>query len=201
VLAVVVCAFALRELIAPRIQGWTVWTTTALVVLSVLAIILWVAGAWTASRMHRRLRDRVYTFLAPGERARVLEAVSRFESRTSGEIRVHLAEHSMGDPTRAAVQAFEKLGMTGTREHNGVLFFVSVRDRRVAVIGDAGIHAKVSNGFWAEVVRAIETPFSEGRYADGLMAGIEMAGSRLAEHFPPRPDDVNELPDSISDDT
>ena len=201
VLAVVVCVFALRELIVPRTQVWTVWTTTALVMLSLLAIVLWVAGAWIASRMHRKLRDRVHTFFTPGERARVLEAVSSFESRTSGEIRVHLAEHSMGDPTRAAVKAFERLGMTGTREHNGVLFFVSVRDRRVAVIGDAGIHEKVSKGFWAEVVRAIETPLSEGRYADGLVAGIEMAGSRLAEHFPHRQGDTNELPDSISDDT
>jgi uncharacterized membrane protein len=201
VLAVVVCAFALRELIAPRTQVWTVWTTTALALASLLAIVLWITGQLIASRTHRRLRDRVHTFLTPDERARVLQATAGFENATSGEIRVHLAEHSLGDPTRAAVRTFESLGMTRTREHNGVLFFISVRDRRVAVIGDAGIHAKVPEGFWADVVHAIEAPFSQGNYAGGLVAGIEMAGALLAEHFPHRPGDTNQLPDSISDDT
>jgi uncharacterized membrane protein len=201
VLAVVVGIFALREVIAPRTQTWTVWTTSALALLSLIAIALWIAGAVISSRVHRARRDRVNTFLTADERARVIEAVSRFEGATSGEIRVHLAEHSHGDPTRAAVLAFEQLGMTRTQERNGVLFFVSVRDRHVAVIGDAGIHEKVPDGFWDDVVRAIETQFAEGRFAEGLAGGIEMAGARLAEHFPHRPGDTNELPDSISDDT
>jgi len=201
VLAVVVSAFALRELIAPRIQTWSVWTTTAMAILSVLAIVLWVAGSYISSRAHRKRRDRVYTFLTPGERTRVLDAVKRFETLTSGEIRVHLAEHSHGEPTLAAVHAFESLGMTKTRDRNGVLFFVSVRDRRVAVVGDSGIHGNVPEGFWTGVVRSVEREFAKGRYAEGLIRGVEMAGARLAEHFPHGPGDVNELPDSISDDT
>jgi len=37
-------------------------------------------------------------------------------------------------PTIDARKAFEKIGMTRTRERNGVLFFVAVRDRKLAVI-------------------------------------------------------------------
>jgi uncharacterized membrane protein len=201
VLAIVVAAITIRALIAPNTQSWTAWTTGALAVLGALAIALWLAGVVIALRVHRARRDRVATFLTAEERARVLAAVARFEAETSGEIRVHLAERSAGDPMRAAVRAFETLGMARTQERNGVLIFVSVRDHRVAVIGDAGIHERVPEGFWADVVRGIEVRFAEGRFADGLMEGIALAGEKLAEHFPPRPGDVNELPDSLSDDT
>ncbi len=200
VLAVVVGAFALREIITPRTQIWTVWTNTALVMLGLLAIALWVSGHLISTRVHRSRRDRAHTFLTPAERAHVFEAIKRFENRTSGEIRVHLAQDSSGEPTLKAVRAFERLGLTRTRERNGVLLFVSVRDRRVAVVGDTGIHQMVGDGFWAEVVHAIERHFSEGRFAEGLVAGIELAGARLTEHFPHRSGDTNELPDTISED-
>jgi uncharacterized membrane protein len=200
VLAVIVAVFSLRELVTPRTQVWTVWTNTAMAMLGILAIALWGAGWFVAARMHRKRRDRAHTFLNNEERARVLDAVKQFETKTSGEIRVHLAEHSRGEPTLAAVRAFEKLGMTRTRERNGVLIYVSVRDRRVAVIGDAGIHHAVQEIFWTGVVRSIEREFARGRYVDGLVKGIEMSGARLAEHFPHCADDKNELPDSISED-
>jgi uncharacterized membrane protein len=89
--------------------------------------------------------------------------------------------------------------MARTRDRNGVLFFVGVRDRRFAVIGDSGIHEAVPRDFWAGVVARVEARFAEGRHADGLIDGIRMAGAALAEYFPPRPDDVNELPDTLSD--
>ncbi|HEX6789897.1 MAG TPA: TPM domain-containing protein [Candidatus Krumholzibacteria bacterium] len=203
VLALAVAFFTIRHLVlaAPNTQTWSAWTTGALASLGALAIALWVAGAVLAIRVHHARRDRVVTFLKAAERQRVLDAVAMFESRTSGEIRVHLAERSGDDPTRAAVEAFERLGMTRTRDRNGVLIYVSVRDHGVAVVGDAGIHERVPRGFWSDVVRAIEVRFAESRFAEGLVDGIAMAGTRLAEHFPPRPDDRNELPDSLSDDT
>ena len=201
VLAVVVVAVSLRMMVAPRTQTWTVWTTGALSLLGLFALALWVAGFLIAKRVHRERRDRVHTFLSAEERARVMDALTKFETRTSGELRVHLAEHSFGDPTRAAVRAFEQLGMAGTKERNGVLFFVSVRDRHVAVIGDSAIHERVPSGFWDDMVRRMETHFAQGRFAEGLVEGIGVAGEHLAEHFPHRPGDVNELPDTISDDT
>jgi uncharacterized membrane protein len=201
VLALVVAFFSVRYLVAPNTQTWTAWTTTALASLGLLAIALWLSGGLLALRVHRARRDRVVTFLDARERERVLDAVAKFETRTSGEIRVHLEEESGGDPTRAAVRAFERLGMTRTRDRNGVLIFVSVRDQRVAVIGDAGIHERVPDGFWADVVLVIERHFAERRFSDGLVEGIALAGARLAEHFPHRAGDVNELPDSLSDDT
>jgi uncharacterized membrane protein len=89
--------------------------------------------------------------------------------------------------------------MARTRDRNGVLFFVGVRDRRFAVIGDTGIYEALPGNFWSWVVTCVEGRFANGQYAMGLIEGIRMAGTALANHFPPRPDDINELPDSLSD--
>ncbi|MGA0850352.1 MAG: hypothetical protein ACO3RX_10420, partial [Chthoniobacterales bacterium] len=69
-----------------------------------------------------------------------------------------------------------------------------------AVIGDEAVHTKCGQGFWTETARMVEKEFSAGRFTEGLVAGIGRAADLLAEHFPRRPDDRNELPDAISRD-
>ncbi|HRD51084.1 MAG TPA: TPM domain-containing protein, partial [Flavobacteriales bacterium] len=74
-------------------------------------------------------------FLTEAERERVSRAVSEAELRTSGEIRVHLEDHIEEDVLQHAAFVFEELGMQRTKDRNGVLIYVSVGDRQVAVIG------------------------------------------------------------------
>ena len=198
VLAIVVAVFSLRDWLAPPKHTWSVWTGGALVALSAAAALLWIAGALLSRRVHRERRDSVSSFLTPPEREQVAAAIRQFEASTSGEIRVHLAARTAGAPTAAAAKVFQRVGMARTRDRNGVLFFVSIRDRRLAVIGDRGIHAAVPADFWSNVIARVEAHFSQGRFAEGLIDGIGMAGNALARHFPPRPDDVNELPDAIT---
>jgi uncharacterized membrane protein len=158
------------------------------------ALTGWIVRARALTASH----ETPATFLDAEDEERVLEAIAAFETKTSGELRVHLEEHVTGDVQRAAERAFETLGMTETRERNGVLFFVAARDHRFAVIGDAGIDERVPEGFWKEVVEAVREELAAGRPGEGLARGIRMAGRALVEHFPPREDDVNELPDEIS---
>jgi uncharacterized membrane protein len=136
--------------------------------------------------------------LDPQDLLRVREAVREAELRTSGEIRVHLddaiAEHVLDH----AAFVFEELGMFRTRDRNGVLIYVSVADRRMAVIGDAGINAVVPPGFWDGVLNELRSAFGAGRYADGLCAAVQAVGAKLATHFPPRSDDRNELLNDVS---
>jgi uncharacterized membrane protein len=200
VLLLAVAAVTGRVWIAPPAHTWSVRPAWGLLALCALAVTLWVAGALLARRVHRGRRDTVRTFLSRDERERVAGAIREFEAKTSGEIRVHLTERAPGDAAAAAAGAFARIGMAKTRDRNGVLFFVSIRDRRFAVIGDTGIDAKVPPDFWAGVVRAVEAAFVQGRHADGLIEGVSLAGRSLAQHFPPRADDVNELPDAFSDD-
>ena len=88
--------------------------------------------------------------------------------------------------------------MKKTAERNGVLFYLAVKDKKFAIIGDAGIHAKVPAGFWDEISALLQKNFRESRFTEGLSDGISLAGKQLKTHFPNKKDDVNELPDEIS---
>jgi uncharacterized membrane protein YgcG len=130
--------------------------------------------------------------------SRVRTAIEAAERRTSGEIRVSVAPYFWGNVRRVAERAFDRLGMTATRERNGVLFFIVPARRRFVVLGDAGIHAKVGQEFWDKVAAAISERFHEGDYTGGLEAGIGAVGEQLATHFPfEAATDVNELPDDV----
>ncbi len=136
--------------------------------------------------------------LSPGDLERVREAVRRAEMRTSGEIRVHLDDTIAEDVMDHAAFVFEELGMNRTKDRNGVLIFVSVADRRAAVIGDAGIHEKLPKGFWNETLGVILEQFRAERYTEGLCMGVERLGEQLSAHFPRVTDDHNELSDEVS---
>jgi uncharacterized membrane protein len=125
-------------------------------------------------------------------------AIARAEQRTSGEIRISIAPWFWGNVRRAAERAFERLGMDETRDRNGALIFVAPARRRVVVIGDAGIHARVGQEYWDTLAREVADAFREGRYSDGLLRAIDLLGERLAHHFPANPgDNPNELPNTL----
>ncbi len=163
-----------------------------------IGILLMLAGFGVLRAGQRVCHDTPDTFLDPEEDQQVVDAIGRFERLTSGEIRVHLAARSGGDVMEAALEIFHKLGMTGTRGRNGVLFYVDVDDHRLAVLGDSGIDAVTPDNFWDAIVAEVEARFRAGDYAGGLVTGIERAGEALAAHFPYEPGDVNELPDEVS---
>ncbi len=170
----------------------------ALVVGGFLALV---AGVVSIARGVGFGRTLPATFLTPPEEARVIRAIRDAEQLTAGEILVHLADHAEGDVLTAARASFDRLGVAKTVERSGVLFFVAVRQRRFAVVGDRGIHERVPEGFWDDVVRRVQQRFAEGKYAEGLTEGIALAGDALARFFPRRPDDINELSDAISRDS
>jgi uncharacterized membrane protein len=138
------------------------------------------------------------TFFDEDERSRIRGAVAAAEGRTSGEIRVHLARHSGGDPLAAARRAFEAIGMTRTAARNGVLVWLSTEDHAFAILGDRGIDEVVPEGFWDDVRERMRACFAEGRFADGIVLAVDAAGEKLAAFFPRGTGDRNELPDDIS---
>ncbi len=129
---------------------------------------------------------------------RVKAAIAAAERVASGEIRVSVSRFFWGSVRRAAEKAFLRLGMTRTKDRNGILFFIVPARKRFTVLGDAGIHAKVGQEFWESLAGVMSGQFRKGEFTEGLVAAIEEAGRQLAAHFPCNPAvDVNELADDV----
>jgi uncharacterized membrane protein len=138
------------------------------------------------------------SFFTKEQQAQILAAVKEAEEATSGEIRVHIETSCPGEVLDRAAWVFKKLGMNKTADRNGVLFYLAVEDRKFAIIGDAGINAKVPAGFWDCIYELLLRNFKIGRFTEALSEGIILAGRQLKAHFPHQKDDSNELPDEIS---
>jgi putative membrane protein len=99
---------------------------------------------------------------------------------------------------RRAAAAFLEEEVFRTRHRTGILLFVSLFERRVVVLGDAGVNAKVEPGEWDEVVRLAVEGIRQGRPGEGLAAAIAACGRLLARPGLERlPDDTDELPDEL----
>jgi len=129
---------------------------------------------------------------------RIQKAIEQAELRTSGEIRVSVAPFFWGSVERAARRAFHRLGMTRTRQRNGILFFVVPSRHAFVVLGDVGVHERVGQRFWEDVVATMTPYFRRGDFTEGAVAGVSQAGAELARHFPHDAGrDVDELPDRV----
>jgi uncharacterized membrane protein len=137
-------------------------------------------------------------FFTPEEQDRIKQAIAEAEKETSGEIRLHIENDCEGDVLDRAATLFDKLGMARTAARNGVLFYVSIKARKFAILGDLGINAKVPHDFWDQIRNTMIGHFREENFCEGLVEGIIMAGQALKTWFPYASDDVNELPDDIS---
>ena len=137
-------------------------------------------------------------FFTKEQREDIRQAILNAELDTSGEIRVHIETNCKGEVLDRAAFIFSKLGMQKTEKRNSVLFYLAVRNRRFAVMGDKGINAVVPEDFWDDVKNILLNHFREERFTEGLIEGITLVGNKLKSHFPYQTDDVNELSDDIS---
>ena len=137
--------------------------------------------------------------LTEEQQKQVVEAIKAAEKNTSGEVRVHIESNCANDEVLdRAKEVFVTLGLHRTERRNGVLFYVATEDRKFAVLGDEGIDNVVPEDFWNSTRDVMRTQFRNSAFAEGLCAGITLAGQQLKHFFPYQDDDTNELPDEIS---
>ena len=140
----------------------------------------------------------VENFFTKEEKKQITDAIAEAERNTSGEIRLHAEGHCAIDVLDRAAYVFEKLQMHKTVDRNGVLFYLAVYDHKFAILGDAGINYVVPADFWDQIKETMLGYFKEGKFAEGLIKGIHMAGHQLQVFFAYQKEDVNELSDEIS---
>jgi putative membrane protein len=96
-----------------------------------------------------------------------------------------------------ALQAFYEKELYKTRGKTGVLFFLSLYERKVWVLADKGIYDKIQQETVESFAKEVSRGMKEGRGCEALCKAIRDAGHLLAKHFPCEPGDVNELPNKV----
>jgi uncharacterized membrane protein len=137
-------------------------------------------------------------FLSKEEEQEIVQAIVEAEKNTSGEVRVHIEKQSNITPLERAQEVFFELKMETTKDRNGVLFYVSVTDKKFAIIGDKGINDLVAPDFWNATKEIVLNHFKQGAFKQGLVEGILSAGNQLKAYFPYQSNDENELSNEIS---
>jgi uncharacterized membrane protein len=144
--------------------------------------------------MSTKARD----FFTKAQKDDIRQAILNAELDTSGEIRVHIENSCKGEVMDRAAHIFEQLKMHKTDRRNGVLFYLALKNRKFAILGDKGINAAVPDDYWDDIKTALLNNFREEKFTEGLVEAIARIGTKLKKHFPHQTDDVNELPDEIS---
>jgi uncharacterized membrane protein len=136
--------------------------------------------------------------------AAIERAIGEQEQRHRGELRVviegGLPLHALiagRSPRERALGHFGRLRVWDTEDKAGVLIYLLLADRRVEIVADSGIHARVGDTAWETICGAMQQEFTAARYEQGVLTGLAAVSDLLALHFPARPDgNPNELPDA-----
>ena len=98
---------------------------------------------------------------------------------------------------QAALEQFLAKGLHLTQDRTGVLIYASLAEHQVEVVADETIHRLVDADVWADVAENVVRGFRSGDPAAGFVEAVRHCGEVLADRFPPRAHDVNELPNRL----
>ena len=85
-----------------------------------------------------------------------------------------------------------------TVDGTGILILICLFEHRVQVLADHGIHHAVPAATWQQIADMVTAGIRQGRTADTLCEAVAYCGDLLADKFPPRTDDTDELPNLIT---
>ena len=134
--------------------------------------------------------------------ADIERAIGESEAAHSGEIRFAVEAGLdfwpliRGQKARErALELFSQLRVWDTEHNSGVLIYLLLAERKVEIVADRGIHAKVGDAQWQRICGMMEEEFRRGRFEQGVLAGILEISSLLVRHFPATAVNPNELSD------
>ena len=131
------------------------------------------------------------------------QAIKACEATHSGQLRFVVEGALDGKPLftgqsarHRALDIFSRLRIWDTAHNNGVLIYLLLADRKVEIVADRGIDAKVGAAGWERICKAMEGDFRSGNFAGGVIKGIGAVSRELAKYFPGHGAHPNELPDA-----
>ena len=146
---------------------------------------------------------RVRRTFPPQALATIEQAIRAGEATHSGQVRFVVEGALDGAPLfrdqparERALDIFSQLRIWDTEHNNGVLIYLLLADRKVEIVADRGIDAKVGADGWKKICSEMEADFRAGKFDRGAIKGIEAVSRQLAAHFPGHGGGPNELPDA-----
>jgi uncharacterized membrane protein len=139
----------------------------------------------------------------PGYSMRAIQhAIQASETAHMGELRFAVEAgldlpHLLAATTsrERALEVFSQLHVWDTEHNSGVLIYLLLADRKVEIVADRGIHARVGEGGWSAICREMEHKFRAGEFEGGVLHGITAITALLQQHFPAYRHNPDELPD------
>ena len=133
---------------------------------------------------------------------RIEQAIKASEAKHTGQLRFAVEGVLEGRPlfanqsTRSrAIDVFSRLRVWDTAHNNGVLIYLLLADRKVEIVADRGVDAKVGHAGWEKICNAMEAEFHNKNFEGGVLKGIVYVSALLAQYYPSSGPHPNELPD------
>lgn len=100
--------------------------------------------------------------------------------------------------TQRAIEAFFEHNLHTTEQHNGVLIFISLLEKKIKIITDIGVKKKVDQKIWDEIIFDFTEKVHKGEFVEALKNTITATATVLENYFPATgKQKKNELRDDI----
>lgn len=86
--------------------------------------------------------------------------------------------------TQRAIEAFFEHNLHTTDQHNGVLIFISILEKKIKIITDVGVRKKVDQKIWDEIIYSFTEKVKEGEFVEALKSTIAATSDILENYFP-----------------
>jgi len=144
----------------------------------------------------------IHEILSAVEMEKIAEEIKLQEEKTAGEIRVSIKQkrkmfEKKSSLRNLAIKEFFRMKINNTLDRSGILLFLILKDKQFYILPDEGITKVLDQNFWNELSNVTEKYFRNKNFFDGIIHVIRECGKVLSQHFPRKPDDVNELEDRI----
>jgi uncharacterized membrane protein len=141
---------------------------------------------WFPMAAMQRIRDAI----AEGERSHAGELCFAVESRYSP-----WAVLDGLQPRQRAHDVFSRLRVWDTQDNSGVLLYLQLAERRVELVADRGIAARVSAAEWQAICDEFANDIKTGPADAAVLACVARINALLTAHFPADANNPRELPD------
>jgi uncharacterized membrane protein len=128
----------------------------------------------------------------------VEKAIEEAELLTSAEFKLHIEEVCNEDVLDRAAFVFSELQLHKTQLRNAVLLYVSVNDRKVSILADAGAKTHLSEEVLSNCLSTLINDFKSSSYSAGIRSCFFTLADALKSSFPYQANDINEISNKVS---